>query len=335
MKRLGTNLLKAAASLWVTLAMLVLAAALLLTGQLLDWPDAGLVAMPFAGLCLNLLAAIAVTQKLRRQAGLLGFHLALAMLALLAAADSLMYLKGHVEVTEGAGFDPRLVEAQKGPFHPWNLDRVRFLQGGFTIDYAPKMKRRNTYSTVYLPDAGGVLRSLVVGDDDPLVFGNYRFYTSFNKGFAPVLRYRDGAGRITTGAVHLPSYPLNYFKQGNDWRLPDDSETLKLWLHLPEPVYDAEGAWRFAKPKDAVLVLLRGDERRELRPGDRLELGAGELRYERLESWMGYTISYNPLRRWMLAAVAVAIVCLAWHAGRKMARVPWQAAGRAEVGHGR
>ncbi len=333
MMRLTATLLKAAASLWLTLGLLIFAAGLLLFGQVMDWSLAGLTALPFAGLCLNLVVAIAVTQKLRRQAGLLGFHLALAILAFLAAADSLMALKGHVEVTEGASFDPELVQAQEGPLHPWGLDEVRFLQGDFSIDYAPKMKRRHTYSTVYLPDAGGGLRPLIVGDDDPLVFGDYRFYTSFNKGFAPVLRYEDTAGQVTTGAVHLPSYPLNYFKQGNDWRLPDGSETLKLWLHLPEPVYDAEGAWRFAKPKDAVLVVLRGDDRREMHLGDRLVLGTGELRYEALASWMGYTIAFNPLQRWMLAAVVVGILCLGWHVGRKMIRVPWQTAAMTDAGH--
>lgn len=328
MTGLLARLLAAVASLWLTLVLLLLAMLLLLVTQFTDWPLAAFTALPFAGLCLNLLGAIAMTRKLRRQVGLLGFHLALAILALLVAGDRLMSLTGHVEVTEGAAFDARLVEAQEGPLHPWSLDRIRFLQGDFSIDYGPKMKRRHTRSKVFLPDGEGGYQALLVGDDDPLVFGDYRFYTSFNKGFAPVLRYRDAAGRVTTGAVHLPSYPLNYFKQGNDWRLPDNSETLKLWLHLPEPVYDEEGAWHFAKPRDAVLVVLRGDERREMRPGDRLALGGGELGYESLASWMGYTISFNPLRRWMLAAIAVAILCLAWHAGRKMVLVPWQSAGQ-------
>jgi cytochrome c biogenesis protein len=318
------------ASLWLTLFCLVASAVIAVTSQMTDIPIGTWMALPFGILCLNLLAAIAVTPKLRFQAGLLGFHLALAALALMAAVDQLVALSGHVEITEGTAFDVRLVEAETGPLHSWQLDHVRFVQGEIDINYAPGMKRRDTRSTVYLPGADDSWRKMVVGDDNPVVVSDYRFYTTFNKGFAPVITYVDDEGSAHTGAVHLPSYPLNFYKQGNDWALPGGEHKVKLWLRIPDPVYAEDNAWRFGKPKDTVLVVIDGEQRHELRAGERLPIGSGTLRYEELRSWMGYTISYNPLAPWMMAAVVVAILCLGVHMTGKFARRSW-----VETGSGR
>jgi cytochrome c biogenesis protein len=312
------------ASLRLTLACLVAAGAVALAGEIGGWPVGSLLAIPFAVLCLNLLASIATSPRLRCQAGLLIFHLALAGLAMLAAVDRLVRLTGHVEVTEGTAFDAGLVVAQPGPLHRWRLDEVRFVQAGFTVDYAPGVRRRETVSTVLVPRADGGWRRVDVGDDQPLVAGRYRFYTSFNKGFAPLLSYTDARGITRQGTVHLPSYPLNYYRQGNEWILPDESKVVKLWLRLPEPVYVEDAAWRFRKPEDAVLVVMDGETRHELRPGGAVALGDGVLRYEGLRTWMGYTISYNPVAPWMLAAAVVGVLGFAWHVGGKLRGTPWQ-----------
>ena len=325
------GLIGALASLWLTLACLVAAAAIAVAGRVFEAPIAEPIAAPFAMLCLNLLAALAVSGTLRRQSGLLGFHLALAALAALAAADRLVSLDGRVEVTEGAAFDAALVEADAGPLHPWRLDRVRFVQGGFEIRYGPGMRRRDTDSQVLVPQAGGGWREVVVGDDRPLVAGGYRLYTSFNKGLALRLTYFDAAGAAHSGAIHLPSYPLNHFRQGNDWTLPDGSAAVKLWLSMPRAIYDEAAAWRFRTPDDAVLVVIDDDGRRELRPGGSLAVGHGRLRYDGIGTWMGYTIAYAPLAPWMLAAAAVAVVCLGWHAAGKFRRLSWQSAGQRET----
>jgi len=316
---------RAAASLWVTLASVAAAAAVALAGGGdMVFPVGLYIALPFAVLFVNLIAALATNAALRRRGGLLGFHLALAALALLVAADRLMAFYGHVEVTEGAAFDPDLVEASAGPLHLWTLDRVRFAQGGFDIAYAPRMKRQDTVSEIFVPDGGAGWARVLVGDDTPLIAGGYRFYTSFNKGFAPLLTYVGQDGRAQSGAVHLPSYPLNYFKQGNEWVLPGTEERVKLWLHLPEPVYAEDLAWRFRKPDDARLVVIDGEQRHELRPGDVLPLRGGTLRYDELRGWMGYTISYNPLVPWMLAAAALGVLCLAWHVAGRLRRTSWE-----------
>ena len=328
-----SNLLRPLASLWLTLACLAVAAILVLAGQYGEWRAGILVALPFSILFMNLLAALAYNPILRRQAGLLGFHLALAILALLVALDRLMSLNGHVEITEGTAFDSRLVEAEAGPLHPWRLHQVQFRQGDFEIDYAPNVKRRKTYSRVTLPATDNSSRDVVVGDDNPLIVGGYRFYTSFNKGFAPVLSYVDTNGRQHRGSVHLPSYPLNYFNQGNEWHLPDGSAALKLWLHIPEPVYDETRHWTFHKPENASLVLIDGEDRFELRAGEAQQLAGGLVRYEGLRSWMGYTISYNPLMPWMLATIFIGVLCLAWHIWRRICRAPWDTVDTRETSH--
>ena len=316
--------LRKLASLRVTLTCICVAVAVALLGDSEgSWPVGVTIAIPFGILFLNLLAALAANVTLRTSPGLFGFHLALAALALLAAADRLTGLTGHVEVTEGVSFDPALVEAEVGPFHTWGLDRVRFRQGGFEIAYDPGMKRRGTVSTVYLPGDDGASYRMEVGDDTPLVIGHYRFYTSFNKGFAPLVTFTDSAGTAHSGVIHLPSYPLNYYKQGNEWSLPGTDKRVKVWLHLPDEVYVEEEAWRFRKPENAVLVVMADGARHEMQPGETLSLGSGHLRYDELRSWMGYTIAYNPVVPWMLAAAAVAILCLAWHVIGKIRAAPW------------
>ncbi|MFM9845842.1 MAG: cytochrome c biogenesis protein ResB [Hyphomicrobiaceae bacterium] len=280
-------------------------------------------AVPFGILFLNLAAALMVTPKLRSHPGLLGFHLALAILALLAAADRLLGFTGHVEMTEGTAFDPSLVAATPGLLHETTLNRVSFVQDKFEIHYAPGMKRRETVNRVRIPLNPTEWRTVTFGDDRPLVAAGYRFYTSFNKGFAPVLTFTDAGGHSTTGAIHLPSYPLNHFKQGAEWTPPGAAEPIKIWLHLPAPAYDETAEWRFDTPVNASLVVIQGDRRQELSPGDSIALPTGDLRYRGLRTWMGYKISHNPLAPWMLSAVAIGITCLGWYLAGRMLRKPW------------
>ena len=315
------------ASLWLTLVCVVGAAGIAMAGQLTDCVVGPSMAIPFAAMFINLLAAVATTSKLRRHIGLLGFHLALAVLALLVAADRLVAMSGHVEVTEGAYFDPNLVKAKVGPLHRWRLDDIRFIQGDFIINYAPGMKRRETRSTVHMPSTDESWKSVVVGDDVPLTVDGYRFYTSFNKGFAPVITYTNSSGESYSGAIHLPSYPLQYYKQGNEWTPPGTAEKVKFWLQIPQPVYAEDDPWIFSKPENATLVVLENGERRELRPGDRLRYGSGILRYDELRVWMGYTISYNPLTPWMAGSVIVAVLSLVLHVAWKFTRYSWLDAG--------
>jgi cytochrome c biogenesis protein len=277
-----------------------------------DW-----MVLPVAGLFINLIAGLVAHVALRAQPMLFAFHAMLAVLALLIGLDRLTSLKGHVEITEGAMFDPTLAVVEAGLLHPYALDQIAFVQGGYEIRYLPGMKRRETISLLRVPGAAGKWREARVGDDDPLIFGDYRFYTSFNKGFAPVITYTGADGRSVTGAVHMPSYPLNYFDQGNDWTPPGwgpEQAPIKLWLSIPEPVYDENAAWTFRKPENPVLVVIEGEARRELALGQGIALASGGgIRFDELRSWMGYTITANLFNAWMMAVAIAACLALAVH----------------------
>lgn len=316
------------ASLRLTLAALGLALAALLWARIQDERAGSLLTFAFAVLFINLLAALATNPKLYRQFGLLVFHLGLALLALAAAIGQMFSLEGHVEVTQGSEFDPaHLVASIAAPFHPWSLRQTRFLQGPFTIDYLPGMKRQNTRSQVTLLDDGEQGRTLEVGDDIPLVIGSYRLYTTANKGYAPVLTWTEPNGETITGAVHLPSFPVNYDRQGADWIPPGSKEPLVLWLELPDPMFDPDKAWRFAIPETARLAVTQGQERTVLAPGEEMSIGAAKLRYEKLTGWMGYAIFYDPTLPWLFASSVVAILGLAWHVIRRFllaASTPWE-----------
>lgn len=279
-----------------------------------DW-----IGVPLAGLVINLAAALAAHGSLRGQPMLFAFHALLGLLVLLIGADQLSALRGHVEMTEGAMFDPAIAEVELGPLHPYALDEVAFVQGGFEIRYLPGMKRRETVSHLRVPSADGSWREARIGDDDPLVVGNYRFYTSFNKGFAPVVSYIGPRGQSITGAVHLPSYPLRDFEQGNTFT-PPEGDPLTLWLSIPEPVYDPDSEWAFRKPDNPVLVVITGETRQELRLGEVAGLSGGaQLRFDALRTWMGYTISANPLTPWIIATAMLACIVLMVHIWEKLA----------------
>ncbi|MEO5373997.1 MAG: cytochrome c biogenesis protein ResB [Alphaproteobacteria bacterium] len=301
------------ASAKVTLGWLGVAVVVLVLCRMIGEPPGRWMAVPLAGLCVGLAAAVVVTARLREDLGLFVFHVGLALLVGLAALGRLLAFDGHVEVTEGATLDPALVVGVGGPLHRPHFDDAMFVQGPFTIDYAPGMTRRETRSQVSVPDGAGGFSSRTVGDDRPLVLGGYRFYTSHNKGYAPLLTWTAG-GRDVSGAVHLPSYPVNDFRQGTQWRPPDGAAEVTLWLSLPGPIYDEDGRWSFHTPEGIRLVVIRDGQRHELAPGEEVALDGGRLRFERLGTWMGYTIFYDPTLPWLVAASLLAILGLGLYA---------------------
>lgn len=267
---------------------------------------------PGAGLLVNLAAALVAYPSLRTQPWLFAFHALAGVLLIAAMADQLTAFKGRLEITEGQDFAPALVEYEAGPLHPFALDEIAFVQGGFTIRYAPGMKRRETESTVLLPDGAGGWTQRVVGDESPLKLAGYRFYTTHNKGFAPVVTFTDRQGRQATGAVHMPSYPLFSHRQANAWTPPGGAPVM-LFLKFAEPVYDEAGDWSFARPEDPVLVVTRGGARHELRPGESVGLAEGRLAFDGLRVWMGYTVVSTGLAPWLMALSLAAGGCLALH----------------------
>jgi len=313
------------ASLRLTLALLLLLLAGTVLAYAIEAARVWGIVMPLAALALNLMAAIGVNHRFRRQTPLLAFHLSLLALIALVAAGRLTALGGHTEITVGGEFNGRLVESQAGPWHRGALADVRFTNMGFEIDYAPGLRRGQTRNRVQWTEADGHRRETLIGDQTPLTLRGYRFYTSFNKGFAPLLAWRVAAGPWVHGAVHLPAYPLHADAQMQDWVPPGAERPIHLRLVLDAPAIDSTRATGFRLPDAPRLVVRDGADRHELRPGEVAVLPGGQLRFDGLTSWMGYTVFYDWTLPWLGAASVVAVLSLGFHFWRKFAATAWDA----------
>lgn len=269
--------------------------------------------IPLAFLALNLFAAILFQPGINRRGGLLLFHIGLLSICILAAIGRLTYYEAHVELVAGEPFGvASVIEPRQGPWHSGELEAVQFVQGPYTVEYASQLKRGSTRSQVAIPDGRGGWSDEVVGDDTPLIIRGYRFYTSFNKGFAPVLTWTPEGGEPATGTVHMPSYPLFEYKQDNRWTPPGGDE-IKFWLRL-DTGYNLDAPWMLdGRKAKGILVVNSGEQRLELQPGDEVELVGGRLRYESLNSWIGYKIFYDPTLKWLFIAAMLAVVGLTRH----------------------
>jgi cytochrome c biogenesis protein ResB len=290
--------------------------------------------IPLSLLGLNLCAAVISDPRINRRGGLLVFHLGLLAIVVLAALGRLTHMQGRIELTEGDAFSPgELMDVQKGPWHTGDIGAVNFVQGPYTVDYAAGLARGPTRSQVQVPDGRGGWERRIIGDDTPLLMGGYRIYTTFNKGFAPILTWIPDRGDPVTGAVHMPSYPLFEHRQANRWT-PADGEEIHLWLEIAAGL-DPAKAWRLDPAKSSARLIVRsGGQRIELEPGETARLEHGSLRYERLSSWMGYKLFYDPTLHWMFLAAVIAIAGLAAHFWRKFGAVQAYAAAQ-ETSRGR
>lgn len=283
-------------------------------------------ALPLALFALNLMAAVASRPAFRRQQALLIFHLGLIAIVLLLAAGRLSYLKGRVELSEGQEFDGQLTAFEAGPWHWWGLDRVHFSNEGFRIAYAPGVVRDKTRNTVRYVDGEGREQRAEIGDQQPLVLAGYRFYTSPNKGFAPAfLWYPAAGGEPVLGTVHLPSYPLNEYRQSREWRLPGSGITIWTMLQFDEILLDPKASTEFRLPERHKVIVRVHEQRHELQSGQSVDLPEGRLVYDGLRTWMGYTVFYDWTIHWMLVVCMVAVGALGWHFWRKFAAKPWNA----------
>jgi cytochrome c biogenesis protein len=273
--------------------------------------------VPLLLLALNLSAAIVSNPRINRRGGLLVFHVGLLAIVVLVAIGRLTVLEARVELVEGQDFSPQdMIDVRKGLLHAGGIDEVQFVQGPYTVDYTAGMTRGPTRSLVALPDGRGGWEERTVGDHTPLVIEGYRFYTTFNKGFAAVLTWIPEGGAPVTGAVHMPSYPLFEHRQANRW-VPAEGEEIRFWLQL-ETGMNAEADWRLEPARvPSKLVAIAGEERIELAPGESARFARGELRYERLAGWLGYKLSYDPTLHWLFIVSVITGVGLAAHFWRK------------------
>jgi cytochrome c biogenesis protein len=266
---------------------------------------------------------VATNAVFRRQMPLLVFHLALIAVVILAAAGRMTYLKGQVEVSVGDEFSGELNASESGPWHVSRLAAVRFANRGFDIEYDAGVKRGRTRNFVIWVDSSGAEQQSTIGDTVPLVVQGYRFYTSFNKGFAPIFLWQPANGEAHRGTIHLPAYPLHEFRQALEWTPPGSRLVLWTQLQFDDMVLDPERASNFRTPKRHWLVVRSGESRWELRPGQRLSLPGGVLRYEGLTTWMGYNVFYDWTIPWLLAACGLAAISLALHFLLKFRGRPW------------
>lgn len=286
------------------------------------WP----LVLPLALCALNLLAAIATQPVFRRQVPLLMFHLALLSIIVLVAIGRMTYLKGHVELVEGQEFDGVLTAQDAGPWHRNRLSPLRFVNAGFSIDYAAGVRRGATQNKVRYADEDGTVREVIIGDNTPMILDGYRFYTSFNKGFAPTFLWRpnepQGAPPLL-GTVNLPAYPIHEYQQAMEWVLPGTE--IKAWtlLQFDEVILDPDKPSSFRLPEKHQVVMRIGEQRWELVPGQVIDLPQGRLEYQGLRSWMGYSVFKDWTIHWLLAACGLAVSALGWHFWRKFAARPW------------
>jgi ResB-like family protein len=316
---------KALASLKLTAAALALLAAGVLWAYFERAQSVPALVAPMALLAINLGCAILVNPKFRAQLPLLVFHVALLALVLLAAAGRLTYLNGRLELSTGEAFTGELLDARQGPLHRPRLAHAAFVNEGFEIDYAPKWKRLETRNTVRWRSARGE-ETGVIGDQTPLVLEGYRFYTTSNKGFAPVFVWQRAGAPAERGSVHLPPYPVLQFAQQAQWTLPGTERSLTVRLPLDEELIDYERASRFSLPPSRAIEVVHGGKTQTLQPGASLELAEGRLRYEGLTTWMGYAVFFDWTLPWLAAAAVLAALALGWHFWRRFAARPWQEA---------
>lgn len=313
------------ASTRTTLAgLMALGLAVIVHGSVRD-ASAAWVAVPLLALAANLAAAIACNAQFRRDGALLAFHLALLAVLLLAALGRLTYLRGQVELAEGEIFAGQLSAIEAGPLHAGALERVRFVNDGFSIRYAPALKRAETRNAIRVFGNARDAQAQVIGDNEPLRVAGYRFYTSFNKGYSLVFHWFPGDGSPPQrGTVNLPAYPAHEAEQALQWTLPGGPS---LWtqLQFDTPPLDASRETWFRKPGRHRVVVRIAGERWELEPRQQVRAGGGTLVYEGLSTWMGYNVFYDWTMPWLIAACVAAIGALGWHFGRRFARTAWDA----------
>lgn len=279
---------------------------------------------PLAAFAVNLGAAVATHPSFRRDTSLLVFHLALIAIVLLIAAGRLTYLKGTLELADGETFSGQLSSRENGPWHRNRLEQAAFTSHGFRILYDRGVRRERTHNSVSWRAADATTQRAVIGDDRPLALAGYRFYTSFNKGFAPLFLWQPRQGAPVLGSVHLPAYPLHEYRQAQEWQPPGSTTTLWTMLQFDEVIFDPEKRSEFRLPEQHRLVVRLGTSRHELQPGESILLADGLLTYRGLGAWMGYTVFHDWTLPWLLAACLLAVASLAWYIWRKFKAQPWQ-----------
>jgi len=273
-----------------------------------------IIAVPSFLLILNFFLAMATRNILKNSWPLMIFHFALIALVILAFVGRMSFFHGTLELAENEEFSGQLENIEQGPWHQYGLSATRFTNLGFQIRYHEGIKRDKTLNQIALSLSDGRQLALEIGDHVPLVVGHYRFYTSHNKGYAPVFEWRPSADTaVLVGSIHLPAYPAHEYRQALEWKIPGSDLTLWAMLRIEENVLPTDRGFNFQIPEQHQLVVRHGDKRYELRPGDEIKLPGGILAYRKLTTWMGYKVDYDWTRPWLLASALISLVALFVH----------------------
>jgi len=277
--------------------------------------DASLIATAVL-LILNFVVAIVRKRILINKPALMVFHLALILVFVQLIISQLTYLKATTEVGVNQDFSGQLDNIRAGPLHDYGLVSGAFTNLGFQINYLDGIRRDNTLNRVRINTADGRSGPVItIGDHIPLVLGHYRFYTSHNKGYAPIFSWIPSQDnrQVLRGSVHLPAYPLNEYQQSREWQLPPVGEPIWTMLVIEEEVVPEDRDFSFTIPLKHHLIVRIGDQRWTLTPGEGIDLAEGSLRYDYLSSWMGYTVDYDWTRPWLLFTSLLGITALFVH----------------------
>lgn len=273
-----------------------------------------LLVLPSSLLILNFLAAVFTRQILQNNWFLMSFHFALIALVLLAFIGQMTNFKATLELAENEEFSGQLENIREGPWHQYGLSQARFTNRGFQINYHKGIKRDSTRNQIELNLSDNRQQLIEIGDHVPLVIGHYRFYTSHNKGYAPVFEWQPvGSEEAFTGSIHLPAYPVHEYQQALEWNIPGSRQSLWTMLRIDDEVLPEDRDFNFRVPDKHSLIVRYQNQRHELKPGDELKLGEGVLRYQKLSTWMGYKVDYDWTRPWLLATAMVGLLGLFCH----------------------
>ena len=307
-----------AAPRWTLLFFLLTALSALAVAYELTTATA-LMAAPFALLVANLAASLLTHARFRTDLPLLIFHLALVALVALLVLARLIYLDGRATLTSGTAFDGQLQMLEHGPLHPGRLQDLHFANDGFSEDFYLEGKGRHkaTYNRLRWQDESGRWQAAQIGDDQALRLNGYKIYTAGRRGYSPLFRWhaRDEAkgseGHL--GTVQLSAQQDGVYAPSTSWTLPGGPE---VWLMLDTQVPpQSQRGQRKNLGADALshsLVLRIGEQRSVLKPGESLSLPTGTLTYVRLDTWMGYLISYDPTLPWIMATILIGLGSLIW-----------------------
>ena len=311
----SSGLIDAFASNRSTLVLLVVLALAITVYYQVSLPQRiWIIALPTGLLILNFLLALATRDILKNNWALMVFHFALMALVLLAFAGRLSFFKATLELAENEEFAGQLENVRQGPWHRYGLSATRFTNLGFQIRYHAGIKRDKTVNQLLLTTPDGLQQPLEIGDHVPVIIGHYRFYTSHNKGYAPVFEWQPFTSSAkVVGSIHLPAYPTHEFRQALQWTIPGTEIELWAFLKIEENVLPEDREFDFQVPQQHQLVLRYQDNRYALRPGDELELPGGILRYQKLSTWMGYKVDYDWTRPWLLSTALISLAGLFVH----------------------